>query len=108
MDNFSIIYKILKALEKALDYEEFDKEIISHEKYGISYRRWERIMIMLAKEGYVDGIIFNYCVTDYGPRIAEPIHPVITLKGLEYLSENSMMKKAAEIAKGIKQIVPMI
>ena len=73
MDNFSIIYKILKALEKALDYEEFDKEIISHEKYGISYRRWERIMIMLAKEGYIDNTI----------------SPIITLKGLEYLERNS-------------------
>ena len=30
------------------------------------------------------------------------------LKGLEYLAENTMMKKAAELAKGIKEIIPGI
>lgn len=31
---------------------------------------------------------------------------VITLKGLEYLSENTLMKKSANIVKGIKETVP--
>lgn len=30
----------------------------------------------------------------------------ITLKGLEYLHDNSMMRKAADIAKGIADIIP--
>lgn len=29
MDNFTVIYKILKALEKAMDYDEFDIAMIS-------------------------------------------------------------------------------
>ena len=29
MDNFTIIYKILKALEQAMDYDEFDVNKIS-------------------------------------------------------------------------------
>ena len=32
----------------------------------------------------------------------------ITLKGLEYLQENSMMKKAAAFLKTIKETVPCI
>ena len=108
MDNFSIVYKILRVLEKALDFEEFDVEMLSHEKYGISYRRWERIIIMLAKSGYIEGVMYNQCVTDYGPRIIKPINPIITLKGLEYLADNSMMKKAADLAKGIKEMIPGI
>ncbi|MEE1527277.1 MAG: YjcQ family protein [Blautia sp.] len=32
-------------------------------------------------------------------------NPFITLKDLEYLEENSMMKKAAGIAKGIKDTI---
>lgn len=32
----------------------------------------------------------------------------ITLKGLEYLSENSLMKKVANIAKSIKETIPGI
>jgi len=35
VDNFKIIYKILKALETALDYEEFDIDEISHERLKI-------------------------------------------------------------------------
>ena len=41
---------------------------------------------------------------DY-PRIVLT-RPGITLKGLEYLAENSFMKKAANLAKGIKDIIP--
>lgn len=41
MDNFTIIYKILKELEKALDYDEFDVSRISSERLGISGQRWE-------------------------------------------------------------------
>ena len=32
MDNFKIIYKILKILEKAMSLEELDKSLISAEK----------------------------------------------------------------------------
>lgn len=41
MDNFTIIYKILKALEKAMDCEEFDVSAISHERLNVSYQRRE-------------------------------------------------------------------
>lgn len=39
-------------------------------------------------------------------HIAEPIAPRITLKGMEYLSENTFMKKAANLVKGIKDTIP--
>lgn len=106
MDNFTIIYRILKALEKAMDYEEFDISTISAERLNISYSRWEKIMIMLAKTGYVEGIIYDQCLNDYSPHLTKPIHPSITLKGLEYLNDNSFMKKAANVVKGIKETVP--
>ena len=37
MDNFTVIYKILKALEQAMDYDEFDIKQISHTRLNISY-----------------------------------------------------------------------
>lgn len=106
MDNFAIIYKFLKALEKAMDYDEFDISTISHERLNITYQRWEKILIMLVKSGYIEGVVYDQCCSDYSPHIEKPITPVITLKGLEYLHENSMMKKAANIVKGIKDTVP--
>ena len=106
MDNFSVIYKILKILEQAMDYDEFDTGKISHNRLNISYQRWEKILIMLTKSGYIEGVVYDQCTSDYSPHIEEPIQPVITLKGLEYLNDNSLMKKAAKVAKGIKESVP--
>lgn len=106
MDNFSVIYKILKALEKAMDFDEFNPVSISHEKLGISYQRWEKIMIMLSKSGYIEGIVYDQCSGEYSPKLEPPICPVITLKGLEYLADNTLMKRAANLAKGIKDTIP--
>lgn len=108
MNNFKIIYKILKHLESSMDYEEVDINYISHERLGISRIRWEEILIMLRQSGYITGITVDQTLSDYSPRIVEPIHPRITLKGLEYLQENSMMKKAYKAIKGIKDIAPLI
>lgn len=106
MDNFAVIYKILKALEQAMDYDEFDVKQISCTRLNISYQRWEKIMIMLVKSGYIDGVVYDQCSGEYSPHIEEPVTPVITLKGLEYLNDNSLMKKAANVLKGIKETVP--
>lgn len=105
MDNFKIIYKILKAFEKSLDCEEIDIKEISSEALNISEQRWSRIIKMIVDNGYVEGIrIVSYD----GARIPliKFYNPTITLAGLEYLEENSLMKKAANIAKGISDMIP--
>lgn len=102
MDNFSIIYKILSTLEKAMDIEDFDVDLISPEKLKISQVRWNRYMEMLSDSGYIKGVELNYSIA--GTSV-EYDSIKITLKGLEYLSENSFMKKAYKLAKGIKDII---
>ena len=97
MDNFNVIYKILKALEKAMDYDTLDIDAISPEKLKISENRWCAIMKMLANEGYITGLHVTRSIG--GEQIgAENIS--ITIKGLEYLDSSSFMKKAAAFAKG--------
>ena len=55
---------------------------------------------MLLKEGYISGgETWNAMDCGY-PRVALT-RPELTLKGLEYLEENSLMRKAADLAKGI-------
>ena len=56
-DNFKCIYKILKALEKAMDYPEFDIAQISHEKLEVSKERWGRYLEMMADVGYIKGCL---------------------------------------------------
>ena len=60
---------------------------------------------MLVANGYVTGIdTWNSMDCGY-PRVAIT-RPEITIKGLEYLEENTFMKKAANVAKGIKDTIP--
>lgn len=100
MDDFRIIYKILRILQNSMDLEEFDRNSISAGALGLSVPKWSRLMAMLLKEGYITGgETWNDMDCGY-PRVALS-RPELTLKGLEYLEENSLMKKAADLAKGI-------
>lgn len=47
MDNFKVIYKILKKLEESMDCERFDMGTINHEAMEISKTRWNRIIKMM-------------------------------------------------------------
>ena len=96
-------------MEAAMDLEEFDTKSISKEAFGLTEARWSRIIAMLANEGYLTGIeIWNSFDCGCGYLKVALCRPEITIKRLEYLEQNSLMKKAAEMAKGIKEIVPGI
>ena len=104
MYNFKAVYKILSALEKAMDYPKFDISQISYEKMGISKERWCRYIEIMADVGYIKGIEMYEDIT--GELIVEASDMRITLKGLEYLQENSIMQKMYNAAKGIKEVIP--
>lgn len=106
MDNFKIIYKILKYLETAMDYPEADMKEISAKQLGISQDRWEQLLILLQDDGYIRDVCITQTLSDSKRRLAYPATPSITLKGLEYLADNSLMKKAAALLKGVKESVP--
>lgn len=102
-DNFKCIYKILKSLEKAMDYSEFDISQISHEKLEIRKERWARYLEMMSDIGYIKGLNIYEDIT--GETVVENEGIRITLKGLEYLSENTIMQRMYKAAVGIKDIV---
>ena len=58
---------------------ELDKDRISSDTLNVSENKRRELIILLAEEDYIK----------------------ITLKGIEYLEDNSMMKKAANLAKGV-------
>ena len=100
MDNAKIIYSILKALDGYLDVPAPDFRRITPEQLGITRMRWERILIMMQEAGLITGIVTEQCLSDPEPVILVPIHPRLTMKGLEYLESNSLMSR---IAKGLGQ-----
>lgn len=104
MDNFRAVYKILSSLEKAMDLPEFDIEQIGPDTLGISEERWSRYLEMMSDVGYIKGIKFTQDITGSTRVHGRDIR--ITLKGLEYLQENTVMRKIYNAAKGIKETVP--
>lgn len=104
MDNFKAVYKILSSLEAAMDYPEFDMSQIGAGALGISEERWSRYIEMMADVGYIKGVSIKRDITGQTRISGRDIR--ITLKGLEYLQENSLMRKMYNAAKGIKDVVP--
>ena len=106
MNNFKIIYRILKYLEENMDNEYVDCEKISHTALGISFNRWENLLWEMQANGYIRGLVYEQTMSDISPHVVLPIAPKITISGLEYLESNSFMKKAAETLKRVKEIIP--
>ncbi len=104
MDNFKAVYKILSTLEKAMDLPEFDMSLISAEKLGVSQERYARYIEMMLDVGYIKGASIIKDIT--GETNIETNEMRITLKGLEYLQENSIMQKMYKAAKGITEFIP--
>ena len=104
MDNFKAVYKILTALEKCMDLPEFDMKQIDHEAIGVSKERWSRYIEMMADVGYIKGV--KVMTNILGDTVVDDCGIRITLKGLEYLQENSIMQKMYKAAKGITEFIP--
>lgn len=103
MDNFKIIYKILSYINDCMQYEEFDEEHFTAAHFGISNPLFLNLLKMLIDEEYIKGIriITDKCGSDF-----ILIEPRLTLAGMEYLENNTMMKKAYRLLKGIKDVTP--
>ena len=109
---FSIMNRILKVLERSMDDSEFDLDNFIAEKFGISDNKFARILKMLVDDGYIEGIKvidrgeptpfdgagydrFRVSVGDIG----------ITLKGLKYLAENTVLANVYQTVKSVKDII---
>jgi hypothetical protein len=99
MDNFKAIYKILRYLESLMDCAEFDRTQFTEARFGVSGERWAALLEMLVNEGYVDGLAIQRAAD--GHVMIRMAYPRVTLKGLEYLQNNALMRTAANAAKGI-------
>lgn len=93
MENFNVIFKILTALEEAMDEVEVDRNTISYQTLGITRNRWVNILDMMQKGGYIEGISIQREVT---PPSIQYRGIKITVQGLTYLKMDPMMQNIAE------------
>lgn len=104
MDDFKVLYRILRVIYDAMEYDEFDYNAISPEVLGVSKRKRDALLMMLVDKGYIKGV---QAMTVLSGDIVFSFekHPMLTLDGLEYMHENSTLQKAARAAKGIADII---
>lgn len=107
MEYFSVVYRILKAVYDSMDYPEFDRDCISAEALGISMPKWSAIMAELVRNEYIRGVTVHEH-SSASILMIRIVRPTLTLKGAEYLEDNTMMKKVQHMMKGIKGAVPGI
>ncbi len=66
---------------------------------------WNQIMLELIENGYVRGFVVTHTYSDV---LISDEHPVVTLAGVQFLQENSMMRKAQRFLKEAKEAIPFI
>ncbi len=105
MDNFKAIYKLLLALERSMDLPAFDLDSLQLEAMGVTTERLHRYLEMLQDAGLIKNADLYTSVTG-DLCLKNPRKIRITLKGLEYLQENAIMKRIYNAAKGVADLIP--
>lgn len=102
MNTLHIAYKILYSLEheKKADYM---GKLISPTALDVPADKWQEVLESLVDEGYISGVKFGKDIL--GNEFVDVKRAKITMKGAEYLSENSAMKKFAQIATNVITVV---
>lgn len=105
-DNFKIIYKILSILKSSLDNLKCDVDRLSPQSLNISIEKRDNIIELLLDKNLIKGVIIKKYQDGDSVLVLNDIK--ITLDGLQYLEENSIMKKMYKLARGIKDVTPFI
>ena len=91
-------------LEESMDDEKVNTDIIIPEALNISQNRWERYIKMLNDSDYIKGVVIQKY--NMGEKEVDINDICITLKGLEYLSENSIMQRFYKATKKVSELIP--
>ena len=111
-DYHAVVYQILSYLYiqlkagKTADVEKLSCSGL----FGINERYRLYIFENLYKEGYITGVRERKPYINESPegKYIDLTYCEITPKGIEYLSDNSFMKKAMEFFKDVKNIIPLV
>jgi len=102
-DYFLIVYKILDYLYKKFkEHKEVtEKELARAVEAHIVVGYWEDILKYMQEEGLIKlkGNFEQYICEDEPEFVIESVK--ITHKGMEYLQDNSLMKKASSFIKDV-------
>lgn len=110
---FVVMNKILKYVEQSLDSDVFDESGFTAENFKVSKNRFARLVKMLSDSGYIEGVeVFDNGEPDpftpkniprFQIRLGE--NASITVKGLQFLAENTAWARAYNVVKEVKGFV---
>ena len=107
-DMHVVMYKVLAYLyDRMKRGEEPSRAAVLHDgdMLSIPYRYWAQIMAQLAEMGLVKGVSVKW--TGNEPQVFMS-SPCVTLAGVEFLEEDSMMAKARRFLKEAKSTLPFV
>lgn len=109
-DYFVIVYKILAYLYARLKKgEPVEAEMLMYDGglFQINREYWVYIIDNILEQGYIKGL--HNVRAGNGYYIKEQLSNCsITPKGIDYLCENSLLEKAKQFLKDVKEITPFI
>lgn len=99
------IFLILKFIQKAnLDGQILFRKDFPLEELKVNDDQLDFYLKNLFDDGYIKGL---FLIPMYGGKIGIKLNnPTITIKGMEYLEDNSAMKKIYNLFKEGKDIIP--
>jgi hypothetical protein len=108
-DYFVFVYRVLAYLYDCLKGErtlDFDYLRPLTKDFPIEEEYFDYIIENLYKDGYVEGVVLVPILGVAQSKIKYTASLRITPKGIEYLIDNSMMAKAKEFLKTLKETIP--
>lgn len=104
-DFFTVAYKILSYLKWCYeDGQTPDPDILNAGTFNIGNVQFGNTLQMLSEHGYISGVRFKN--TKMGTTYSALQNAKITIEGLQYLAENTMMKKAYKVFKEVRDWLP--
>lgn len=95
MDDFKIIVRLLAAIRASEEKAVFDISLIDEKNMRTTAQKRDNLALKLQKAGYVEGLVTSEDI-DNAPLAVlwEYSKPSVTLEGLEYIHDNSAIRKA--------------
>ena len=104
MSLYTTIFQILKAIDVSYENKNFTLKTLDLDKLNISPHRLALHLENLIDKGYLNGATVRFG-NNYEPIIGFAI-PRLTLDGLDFLENNTSMKKAYNFLKEAKEWIP--
>lgn len=106
-DMFVVMYKLLCYLYDCMKRDEPPSpSCYSASALGIPEGYWARIIEEMVDHGFVTGFVVSKDMS--GNRVVSVSSPAVTMEGVAFAQENSMMGKARQFLLDAKAMLPFI